>query len=99
MLFCADAEVDLKDDSPLDWPISHLDRRKSAAGADTSLRRDSTPVHSPRDFIIPELPSGSKLTIDVLSTWGDRHYLGLNGIELFTSDGLPPQIAHVSHEV
>ncbi|XP_034248598.1 protein KIAA0556-like isoform X2 [Thrips palmi] len=90
-----DQDADLKDDSPLDWPISHLDRRKSTASEGPDPRRDLTPSQSPRDFIIPELPSGSKLTIDVLSTWGDRHYLGLNGIELFTSDGLPPEVAHI----
>lgn len=28
-------------------------------------------------FSIPELPSGRVLVINVLSTWGDPHYLGL----------------------
>ncbi|KAE8748472.1 hypothetical protein FOCC_FOCC004767 [Frankliniella occidentalis] len=91
-----DPSGDLKDDSPLEWPISHLDRRKSSTSLEHNLRSDSrSNAYSSRDFIIPELPSGSKLTIDILSTWGDRHYLGLNGIELFTKDGLPPQIARI----
>ncbi|KAJ1527608.1 hypothetical protein ONE63_007571 [Megalurothrips usitatus] len=90
-----DMPLDLKDDSPLDWPISHLDRRKSTAPEEPELRSVPSNFFSSRDFIIPELPTGTKLTVDILSTWGDRHYLGLNGIELFTNDGLPPQIAQI----
>ncbi|KAI4456777.1 hypothetical protein MML48_8g00013990 [Holotrichia oblita] len=39
------------------------------------------------DFIIPVLPSGKKLLITILSTWGDKHYVGLNGIDVFGKDG------------
>lgn len=48
------------------------------------------------EFIIPELPSGRRLEIDITSTWGDRHYLGLNGIELFSISGELVQVAQVS---
>ena len=38
---------------------------------------------------VPTLPSGRRLTIDILSTWGDVYYAGLTGVELFDGDGRP----------
>ncbi|NXP67351.1 K0556 protein, partial [Chloropsis cyanopogon] len=50
------------------------------------------------DFKIPVLPSGQHLVIDIRTTWGDRHYVGLNGIEVFSSKGEPVQIAKITAE-
>uniref|UniRef100_U3B7Z3 Uncharacterized protein KIAA0556 n=1 Tax=Callithrix jacchus TaxID=9483 RepID=U3B7Z3_CALJA len=47
------------------------------------------------DFKIPVLPYGQCLVIDITSTWGDRHYVGLNGIEIFSSKGKPVQISNI----
>nr|XP_007986813.2 katanin-interacting protein isoform X7 [Chlorocebus sabaeus] len=47
------------------------------------------------DFKIPVLPYGQHLVIDIKSTWGDRHYVGLNGIEIFSSKGEPVQISNI----
>uniref|UniRef100_A0A4W4HQL2 KATNIP domain-containing protein n=1 Tax=Electrophorus electricus TaxID=8005 RepID=A0A4W4HQL2_ELEEL len=41
------------------------------------------------EFEIPVLPQGRHLLVSILSTWGDRHYVGLNGIEIYTSTGEP----------
>ncbi len=45
--------------------------------------------------MIPELPKGRELVIDIKSTWGDRHYVGLNGVEVFTSTGEPAPVSKV----
>ncbi|XP_034563365.1 protein KIAA0556 isoform X2 [Notolabrus celidotus] len=48
------------------------------------------------EFEIPVLPQGQRLVINIFSTWGDRHYVGLNGLEVFSSSGEPLQTAHIS---
>ncbi|TRY89704.1 hypothetical protein DNTS_033846, partial [Danionella cerebrum] len=48
------------------------------------------------DFEIPVLPQGRNLILNILSTWGDRHYLGLNGIEIFSSSGEPVRPVHIT---
>ncbi|XP_048349805.1 katanin-interacting protein isoform X2 [Sphaerodactylus townsendi] len=47
------------------------------------------------EFKIPVLPYGQHLRLNIQSTWGDRHYVGLNGIELFSSEGDPIQITKI----
>jgi hypothetical protein len=39
--------------------------------------------------VLASLPTGRVLQLDLLSTWGDPHYVGLTGIELFDADGEP----------
>lgn len=68
--------------------------RSPLADTDDSGASHST-SSSDSDFIIPELPSGSKLELNIHSTWGDRHYVGLNGIEVFSSTGEPVSVGKV----
>lgn len=35
------------------------------------------------------------MIINIKSTWGDKHYLGLNGIEIFSSLGEPVNVLKV----
>ena len=46
-------------------------------------------------FATPELPIGRELVINILSTWGDRFYVGLTGIEVYTASGQPANIKKV----
>ena len=46
-------------------------------------------------FTTPECPSGVELVLNILTTWGDRFYVGLTGIEVYSSNGKPATIAQV----
>lgn len=56
---------------------------------------DDSAMEREEEFEIPVLPQGQRLVINILSTWGDRHYVGLNGLEVFSSSGEPLRPAHI----
>ena len=51
------------------------------------------------DFVIPELPVGQQMVINIKTTWGDQHYVGLTGLEIFASTGLPVPVAKVTNSL
>ena len=68
--------------------LSYFERNH--AGRLSSLNENavklvSEPISS--TFVIPEFPRGKQLVINITSTWGDQHYVGLSGIELFDQFG------------
>ncbi|XP_043082041.1 LOW QUALITY PROTEIN: katanin-interacting protein [Puntigrus tetrazona] len=71
-------------------------RRPSAPALPDSDDPEDDPRDPDEDFEIPVLPQGRHLVINILSTWGDRHYVGLNGIEMFSSSGEPLTPVHVT---
>ncbi|KAK1881253.1 Protein KIAA0556 [Dissostichus eleginoides] len=56
---------------------------------------DDLNMEREEEFEIPVLPQGSRLVINILSTWGDRHYVGLNSLEVFSSSGEPLRPGHI----
>ncbi|CAH1795086.1 unnamed protein product [Owenia fusiformis] len=69
-------------------------------------KRRATPIQEEKDAtinepeaeecVIPELPTGRELVINILTTWGDRHYVGLNGIDIFSKSGEPISVQSIS---
>ncbi|CAG5117097.1 unnamed protein product, partial [Candidula unifasciata] len=47
------------------------------------------------EFTIPELPYGRELVINIKTTWGDHHYVGLTGLELFSNLGEKVPVAKI----
>ncbi|UXI16082.1 Rab11 family-interacting protein 4A [Sarcoptes scabiei] len=50
------------------------------------------------ECIIPEMPIGNELIIIMLENWGDKNFLGLNGIEILDRFGNRPAIKKISLE-
>ena len=48
------------------------------------------------ECIIPEMPCGSELVLTLLASWGDEHFIGLNGIEILDHLGKRPVVKNVS---
>ena len=79
--------------------LSELERTgKGEEGKQTtdSAIEECINYRAPERFAIPQLPSGRKLKMVIKSTWGDPHYVGLSGIEVFDGDGAPIALSECS---
>ncbi|XP_041982412.1 katanin-interacting protein-like [Aricia agestis] len=75
-------------------------KRSGSKGNNDQIPKDSISNERTREtvkseFIIPELPEGRLLEIKIFSNWGDKSLVGLNGIELFDSNGDPVGVEKV----
>jgi hypothetical protein len=50
-------------------------------------------------FSIPTLPVGSQVKINILSTWGDKHYVGMSGLEFFDINGNPLKLKSAKDQI
>ncbi|ETW04688.1 hypothetical protein, variant [Aphanomyces invadans] len=60
------------------------------------LRAPTLPTPS---LAIPILPTGRKLVLECLSTWGDPYYIGLNGVDIFDDRGQPVVVSAPQEQV
>lgn len=66
-------------------------------GGPSTSQHDHTEGAGESWVSIPELPIGRELVINILSTWGDRFYVGLTGLQIFTASGEQANVEQVSH--
>ena len=65
----------------------HCGSKSATSATDLCDKGESEEEEEEECVMIPELPSGQELTIVILSTWGDKYYVGLSSIEVFTASG------------
>jgi uncharacterized protein KIAA0556 len=71
------------DDYNFDPAKSECEDKKQSDLEDSQEGSKDCPDVGDCDFIIPDLPQGKHLSIEIKSNWGDEQFIGLNGIEIF----------------
>lgn len=94
------SEVNLTTDSKIDFPAQKK-TCESILSDDETVPKEvvnetkNEPSIEEDYFMIPELPSGKLMKIKIIDNWGDKKFVGLNGIEMFSSSGSRAQIETV----
>lgn len=68
-------------------PLSRINSKQETLNSELIDDKKQENPLNPKIFSIPKNPKGQKIKIDIRNTWGDIHYVGLSGIELFDSNG------------
>jgi hypothetical protein len=76
-----------------------VDQAPGRSSAAQSLAASPSGTGSGGGFLIPQCPSGRMLELRISSTWGDNHYVGLAGIELFDRHGQALTLTHPKRQV
>lgn len=67
---------------------SPIDGTSSTLAVESELQANSLNESVSAEMVeIPTLPEGRELMLEVYSTWGDPHYVGLAGIDVFDAAG------------
>ncbi len=74
-------------------------RRSLCEVNESTLALPGSPLDGLKEVCIPELPEGRRLTLSLLSTWGDPHFVGLAALEIFDSNGEKIEIENVARQV
>jgi hypothetical protein len=82
----SDASLDMGDAQDDDDEGSDGSEARGALGG-LPAPADGASAGGAGDYVLPRLPLGQRLELRLLCTWGDRHYVGLNGVALFDEDG------------
>jgi hypothetical protein len=74
-------------------------RRSLGEVSESITELQASPLDGLAEVCIPELPEGRRLTLSLLSTWGDPHFVGLAALEIFDSAGEKISIEDVARQV
>uniref|UniRef100_A0A8C4QKI9 KATNIP domain-containing protein n=1 Tax=Eptatretus burgeri TaxID=7764 RepID=A0A8C4QKI9_EPTBU len=69
--------------------------RPTKSFQDTKEQKAKHVIPMEPPFPIPERPFGQHLCLDIISSWGDRHLVGLTGVEIFTEMGKMASLAQI----